>query len=87
LWAGFLTLLDRGPWLLLAMCSARLARTAPFHRATDFSSGTPFEWLLVVVSAVVSAEITTKLVIVVALFAAALGAFRACRSAASSRGL
>jgi hypothetical protein len=43
----------------------------------DFSSGTLFDGLLVVLSAVVSAEISAKLVIVIALFGAGLGAFRA----------
>jgi hypothetical protein len=48
-----------------------------FSVPTDFSSATLFDGLLVVVSAVVSAEVTTKLLIVAALFTGALGAFRA----------
>jgi hypothetical protein len=44
---------------------------------TDFSSATLFDGLLAMLSAVVPAEIMTKILIAVALFAAALGAFRA----------
>src|SRR6266446_6923873 len=73
-----LTLLIAGLWLLPGyVFGTDWPGPRHFSARNDFSSGMLFDWLLVVLSTVVSAEITTKLVIVVALFAAALGAFRA----------
>src|ERR1700730_13031915 len=78
LWALLLTLLIAGPWLLPGyVFGTDWPGPRHFSVPTDFSSATPFDWVLVAVSAVVSAEITSKLVILVALFAAALGVFRA----------
>jgi hypothetical protein len=78
LWAFILTLLIAGPWLLPGyVFGTDWPGPRHFSVPTDFSSATLFQGLLVAVSAVVSAEITSKLVILLALFAAALGAFRA----------
>jgi hypothetical protein len=76
--AIILTLLIAGPWLLPGyVFGTDWPGPRHFSLSTDFSSGTLVQGLLVVASAVVSAEITTKLLILVALFAAGLGAFRA----------
>src|SRR2546425_12310088 len=78
LWAILLTLLIAGPWLLPGFVfGTDWPGPRHFGVPTDFSSGTVFDWLLVALSAIVSAEITTKLLIMAALFAAAVGAFRA----------
>jgi hypothetical protein len=78
LWAVLLTVLAAGPWLLPGyLFGTDWPGPRHFNLPTDFPSGTLFDVLLVVVSAVVSAEITTKLVILIALFAAGLAAFRA----------
>src|SRR4029077_18212289 len=75
-WALFLTLLVAGPWVLPGyVFGTDWPGPRYFSVPTDFSSATPVDGMLVAVSAVVSAEIATKLVILVALFAAALGAF------------
>jgi len=78
LWAILLAGLIAGPWLLPGYLFGT-DWPGPRHFAipTDFSSGTLFDAVLVMLSAVASAELTTKLLILVALFAAALGAFRA----------
>src|SRR5438132_10156110 len=78
LWAAILTLLIAGRWLVPGyFFGTDWPGPRRFGVPTDFSSSTVFQSLLVVVSAVVSAEITPKLLIAVALFAGALGAFRA----------
>jgi len=78
LWAILLTGLIAVPWLLPGYLFGT-DWPGPRHFAvpTDFSSGTLFDAVLVGISAVISAELTTKLLIVLALFAAGLGAFRA----------
>ena len=76
--AILLALLVAGPWLLPGyLFGTDWPGPSHFSVPMDFSSGTIFDAVLVVVSAVVSAELTTKLVILVALIAAAGGAFRA----------
>jgi len=73
-----LSLLIAGAWLLPGyLFGTDWPGPRRFTVPADFSSGTLFDVLLVVVSAVVSAEVTTKLVILIALFVAGLGAFRA----------
>lgn len=71
-------MLIAGPWLLPGyLFGTDWPGPRHFSVPTDFSSVTLFDVLLVVVGAVVSAELTTKLVILLALLAAGLGAFRA----------
>jgi hypothetical protein len=78
LWAILLAGLIAGPWLLPGyLFGTDWPGPRHFSVPKDFSSLTVFDVLLVAVSAVVSAEITTRLVILGALFAAGLGAFRA----------
>jgi len=78
LWAIFLAALIAGPWLLPGyLFGTDWPGPRHFSVPTDLSSGTLFDAVLVAVSVVISAEITTKLVILVALFAAGVGAFRA----------
>jgi hypothetical protein len=73
-----LAVLVAGPWLLQGyLFGTDWPGPRHFSVPTDFSSGTLLDALLVGVSAGVSAELTTKLVILIALFAAGLGAFRA----------
>jgi len=88
LWAGFLTLLIAGPWLLAWLC-VRHDWPGPRHFIVPTTSrAVRHSMLLVVVSAVVSAEITTKLVIVVALFARRTWRVSGpCRSAARPRAI
>jgi len=75
--AILLAALIAGPWLLPGyLFGTDWPGPRHFRVPTDFSSDAVFNLLLLVVSAVVSAEITTKLVILVALVAAGLGAFR-----------
>ena len=78
LWAILLAGLIAVPWLLPGYLFGT-DWPGPRHFAvpTDFSSGTLFDVMLVGISAVISAEVTTKLLIVLATFAAGLGAFRA----------
>jgi hypothetical protein len=73
-----LALTIAGPWLLPGyLFGTDWPGPRRFGVPTDFSSGILFRVVLVVVSAIVSAEVTTKLLIVVAVAAAALGASRA----------
>src|SRR4030088_3073698 len=72
-----LSLLIAGHWLLPGyLFGTDWPGPRHFSVPTDFSSATLFDGVLVVVSAVISAELTTKLLIVLALLAGALGAFR-----------
>ena len=75
LWAFLLAGLIVGPWLLTGYLFGT-DWPGPRHFAfpTGLSSGAVFNVALVLVSAVVSAEVATKLLVVVALFAAGLGA-------------
>src|SRR5438094_2428414 len=76
-WATILTLLVAGRWLVPGyLFGTDWPGPRHFTLPTDFPSSALLRLLLVVVSAAVSAEITTKLVILVALFVGALGAFR-----------
>src|SRR3984893_3201412 len=78
LWAIALVLLVAGPGLLPGyLFGTDWPGPRHFSVPTDFSSGTVFDVVLVVGSAIISAELTTKLLIVVALLAGGLGAFRA----------
>src|SRR3984893_7620425 len=78
LWAIALVLLVAGPGLLPGyLFGTDWPGPLHFSVPTDLSSGTVFDVVLVVVSAIISAELTTKLLIVVALLAGGLGAFRA----------
>src|SRR2546425_12678547 len=78
LWAILLTLLVAGPWMLPGFVfGTDWPGPRHFSVPTDVSSGTIFDGLLLAVSAIVSSEITTKLLVVVALAAGAFGAFRA----------
>jgi hypothetical protein len=78
LWAVLLTLLIAGPWLLPGyVFGTDWPGPRRFSLPTEVSSARLLHGLLAVVSGIVSAEVTTKLVILVVLFAAALGAFRA----------
>src|SRR5438874_852339 len=77
-WASLLAALIAGPWLLPGyLFGTDWPGPRHFTVPTDLSSGTLFDVLLVGVSAVASVEVTTKLVILMALFAASLGAFHA----------
>src|SRR5256712_7446972 len=72
-----LTLLIAGPWLLPGFVfGTDWPGPRHFSVPADFPSGTLLRAVLAAVSAVLSPEVTTKLLITVALFAAALGAFR-----------
>src|SRR2546428_292142 len=76
-WVILLTLLIAGPWLLPGFVfGTDWPGPRHFSLPTDSSSETIFDGLLVTLSAIVSAEITTKLLIMAALLAAAVGAFR-----------
>src|ERR1700694_269349 len=73
-----LSLLIAGPWLLPGyVFGTDWAGPRHFTVPSDLSSGTLFDAVLAAVSAVISAEVTTKLLIVAALLAGGLGAFRA----------
>src|SRR2546429_2308118 len=76
--ATILTLLIAGPWLLTGyLFGTDWPGPRHFALPTDYSSGAILNIGLVLVSAVASAEVTTKLMVVVAPFAAGLGAYRA----------
>jgi hypothetical protein len=78
LYAIVLSLLIAGTWLVPGyLFGTDWPGPRRFNVPTDFSSGTLFNAVLVVISSVISAELTTKLVILIALLAGALGAFRA----------
>src|SRR3984893_8275884 len=73
-----LSLLIAGPWLLPGyLFGTDWPGPRHFSVPGDFSSGLLFDVVLVVVSAIISAELTTKLLILIALLAGGLGAFRA----------
>src|ERR1700730_10370485 len=73
-----LSLLIAGPWLLPGyLFGTDWPGPRHFTVPSDLSSGTLFDAVLALVSAVLSAELTTKLLILVALLAGGLGAFRA----------
>ncbi|MDQ6712469.1 MAG: hypothetical protein M3Z28_04690 [Candidatus Dormibacteraeota bacterium] len=78
LWCILLTLLIAGPWLLPGyVFGTDWPGPRHFSVPSDFSSGTFLDGVLVGLSAVVSAEVTAKVLVVAALFAGAIGAFRA----------
>src|SRR6202521_886426 len=72
-----LSLLIAGPWLLPGyLFGTDWPGPRHFTVPSDLSSGTLLDAVLVVVSAIITAELTTKVLIVLALLAGALGAFR-----------
>jgi hypothetical protein len=78
LWAGAVTLFIAAPWLAPGYIFGTDWPGARFIRwPTQLSSLVPFEFLLAAVSAVVSAEITAKILVLGALFVAALAAYTA----------
>src|ERR1700694_6076085 len=73
-----LSLLIAGPWLLPGyLFGTDWPGPRHFMVPSDLSSATLFDAVLAAVSAVISGELTTKLLIVAALLAGGLGAFRA----------
>jgi hypothetical protein len=75
--AAVLSLLIAGPWLLPGyLFGTDWPGPRHFSVPADLSSGTVFDAALALVSAVISAELTAKLLVVVALVSGALGAFR-----------
>jgi hypothetical protein len=77
-WAALLTLLVAGPWLLPGFIfGTDWPGPRRFFFPDQISSSALFDVALASVSAALGAELTTKLVLIGALFLAALGSFRA----------